>query len=51
MEKYLQRFQVPTSRKLPSLTLPAHLEKLGGCLVGIEDENDEKLDYLLEKYK
>mgnify|MGYP000005353924 FL=1 len=51
VEKYLLRFQVPTSRKLPSLTLPAHLEKLGGCLAGIEDENDEKLDYLLEKYK
>ena len=51
VEKYLLRFQVPTSRKLPSLKLPAHLEKLCGCLAGIEDENDEKLDYLLEKYK
>ena len=38
-------------RKQPSLTLPAHLEKLGGCLAGIEDEKDEKLNYLLEKYK
>ena len=51
VEKYLLRFQVPTARKQPSLTLPAHLEKLGGCLAGIEDENDKKLNYLLEKYK
>lgn len=31
--------------------LPEHLKKMRGALSGIEDKNDEKLNYLLEKYK
>lgn len=34
-----------------SLQLPGRLEKLGGCLADVEDSDDEKLNYLLEKYK
>lgn len=34
-----------------TLQLPPHLEKLGGCLTGLSDPNDEKLNCLLEKYK
>lgn len=31
--------------------LPEHLKKMRGVLAGVEDKNDEKLNYLLEKYK
>ncbi len=34
-----------------ALSLPPRLEKLGGCLAGVEDADDERLNYLLEKYK
>lgn len=34
-----------------SLQLPSRLEKLGECLADVEDSDDEKLNYLLEKYK
>ena len=30
-----------------TLQLPPHLEKLGGCLTGLSDPNDEKLNCLL----
>ena len=31
--------------------LPEHLKKMRGVLAGVEDKNDEKLNYLLDKYK
>ena len=34
--------------------LPEHIEKLAGCLAGIEEEKsdkDERFNYLMEKYK
>ena len=34
-----------------SLQLLSRLEKLGECLADVEDSDDEKLNYLLEKYK
>lgn len=34
-----------------SLQLPSRLEKLGECLADVEDSDDEKLNYLLERYK
>ncbi len=52
VENFLMKFQVTISDKedVP-LQLPPHLEKLGGCLSGVNDPSDEKLNYLLEKYK
>ncbi len=37
--------------QVQKLDLPAHLDMLGGCLAGVANESDEKLNYLLEKYK
>ena len=52
VENLLNKFQVSSAAKEEvSLQLPPHLEKLGGCLAGVNDPNDEKLNYLLEKYK
>lgn len=51
VENCLQKILSPKVSSKPSLKLPPHLEELGGCLSGVEDENDEKLNYLLEKYK
>ena len=31
--------------------LPEHLKKMRGILAGVEDKDDERLQYLLEKYK
>lgn len=31
--------------------LPDHLKKMRGILAGVEDENDERLNYILEKHK
>ncbi len=31
--------------------LPEHLKQMRGILAGVEDTNDERLNYLLEKYK
>ena len=31
--------------------LPDHLKKMRGILAGVEDENDERLNYKLEKHK
>lgn len=31
--------------------LPEHLKKMRGILAGVKDENDERLNYLLEKNK
>jgi len=38
-------------REVEKMELPAHLEMLGGCLSGVAEGNDEKLNYLLENYK
>lgn len=52
VETFLMKFQITsTVKEDASLELPPHLEKLGGCLAGVNDPNDEKLNYLLEKYK
>ena len=50
VEGLLTKFQAPTD-KAAGLQLPPHLEKLGGCLAGVEDSEDERLNYLMEKYK
>ena len=34
-----------------SLSLPPHLERLGGCLADIDDATDDKYNYLMDKYK
>lgn len=31
--------------------LPEHLRKMCGILASVEDSSDERLNYLLEKYK
>lgn len=31
--------------------LPEHLKMMRGILAGVEDKNDEKLNYLLEKHQ
>lgn len=52
VESCLAKFQLPTAKKEDAtLQLPPHLEKLGGCLTGLSDPNDEKLNCLLGKYK
>lgn len=52
VENLLMKFQVSSTVKdSASLPLPPHLEKLGGCLADVSDPSDEKLNYLLEKYK
>ena len=52
IRSFLKKFQVANSKsQVQKLELPTHLEMLGGCLSGITEENDEKLNYLLEKYK
>ncbi len=52
IDNFLKKFQ-DTEHVHPesALQLPPHLEKLGGCLAGVEDSEDDKLNYLLEKYK
>ena len=52
VEGLLTKFQATTTTdKAAGLQLPPHLEKLGGCLAGVEDSEDERLNYLMEKYK
>ncbi len=52
VDDFLAKFQdASIEEENASLTLPPHLEKLGGCLSGVNDPDDEKLNYLLEKYK
>lgn len=49
---FLGKFKHPKSVAASQrYELPPHLEKLGGCLAGVSDPSDEKLNYLLEKYK
>lgn len=52
IRNFLKKFQKSRAEnKVQNIELPSHLELLGGCLSGVADENDEKLNYLLEKYK
>jgi len=52
IRNFLKMFQTVNSKSQEQkLELPTHLEMLGGCLSGISEGNDEKLNYLLEKYK
>ena len=51
IEKFLMKLQTPSAKDNAALTLPDHLKKLAGCLSDVSDDNDEKLSYLLEKYK
>ncbi len=52
VENLLMKFQTPTvAENQPDMQLPPHLEKLGGCLKGVESSEDEKFNYLMEKYK
>ena len=46
--KFKRTKNIATSQKYE---LPAHLKKMRGVLAGVEDKDDERLDYLLEKYK
>ena len=42
VENLLMKFQTPTV---------AENQPLGGCLKGVESSEDEKFNYLMEKYK
>lgn len=51
VESLLQKFQTtPATKEDDALRLPPHLERLGGLLAGVSDPDDERLNYLLEKY-
>ena len=52
IRNFLKKFQKTRAEsRMQKIELPSHLEMLGGCLSEVADENDEKLNYLLEKYK
>ena len=52
VENFLIKFQTPTKTQPANLLpLPPHIEKLGGCLAGVESKDDERFDCLMEKYK
>lgn len=51
IEKFLMKLQTTSAKDNAALALPDHLEKLAGCLSDVSDDDDEKLNYLLEKYK
>lgn len=53
LQSFLQKFKVakPQAKAVNKYELPEHIEKLAGCLIGVEDSSDERLNYLLEKYK
>jgi len=52
IRNFLKKFQkTHVEKHMQKIELPSHLEMLGGCLSEVADENDEKLNYLLEKYK
>ena len=50
IESFLMKLQTPSAKDNAALTLPDHLEKLAGCLSDDSDDNEEKLNYLLETY-
>lgn len=52
LQNFLQKFKVAKPQaKAAKYELPEHIEKLAGCLAGVEDPSDDRLNYLLEKYK
>lgn len=52
LQNFLQKFKVTKPQaKAAKYELPEHIEKLAGCLAGVEDLSDDRLNYLLEKYK
>ena len=51
VEKYLAQLPKITITKGEKYKLPKHLDNMGGCLSDIADPNDEKLNYLLNRYK
>ena len=50
---FKEKFQTakPQAKAINKYELPEHIEKLAGSLAGVEDSSDERLNYLLEKYK
>ena len=52
LQNFLQKFKVAKPQaRAAKYELPEHLKKMRGILAGVEDEDDERLQYLLEKYK
>ena len=52
LQNFLQKFKVAKPQaKAAKYEQPEHIEKLAGCLAGVEDPSDDRLNYLLEKYK
>lgn len=52
LQSFLQKFKVAKPQtRTTKYELPEHIEKLAGCLAGVEDPSDDRLNYLLEKYK
>ena len=51
VEKYLSQLSNITFTKEEKYKLPKHLESMVGCLSDVKDQNDDKLNYLLNKYK
>ena len=45
--KFKRSKNVAASKKYE---LPGHLKKMRGILAGVEDKDDERLNYLLQKY-
>ena len=52
LQNFLQKFKVAKPQaRAAKYELPEHLKKMRGILAGVEDKDDERLQYLLEKYK
>ena len=52
VENFLMKLQMSSSEtQKMELQLPERLERLGGCLSEVTDENDERMNFLMEKYK
>lgn len=52
VEDFLMKLQMPSVETRETvLQLPNRLERLGGCLSGVSDDQDERLKFLMEKYK
>ena len=49
---FLKKFnRSETVAQATKYELPEHLKKMRGVLAGVKDENDDRLNYLLEKNK
>ncbi len=49
---FLGKFKRPKSVAVGQrYELPEHLKKMRGVLAGVEDKDDERLNYLLQKYQ